>query len=148
MLVGWIPRLVVVIAALLVIGGAVFASHGAEIAAAIIEPLPANYGLLKQRPEFLRRLEALCRQHGCLLAFDEVISGFRVGLQGMAGELGMHPDLVTYGKILGGGFPVGCYGGRRELMDQVAPAGPVYQAGTLSANPVGMVAGLATLKIR
>jgi glutamate-1-semialdehyde 2,1-aminomutase len=125
---------------------AVFASHGAEIAAAIIEPLPANYGLLKQRPEFLRRLEALCRQHGCLLAFDEVISGFRVGLQGMAGELGMHPDLVTYGKILGGGFPVGCYGGRRELMDQVAPAGPVYQAGTLSANPVGMVAGLATLK--
>jgi glutamate-1-semialdehyde 2,1-aminomutase len=125
---------------------AAFASHGPELAAAIIEPLPANYGLLKQRPEFLRRLQALCRRHGSLLVFDEVISGFRVGLQGMAGKLGMQPDLVTYGKILGGGFPVGCYGGRRELMDQVAPAGPVYQAGTLSASPVGMAAGLATLK--
>jgi glutamate-1-semialdehyde 2,1-aminomutase len=125
---------------------AVFARHGHELAAAIIEPLPANNGLLPQRPEFLRHLQQLCQRHHSLLIFDEVISGFRVGLRGMAGELGMAPDLVTYGKIVGGGFPVGCYGGRAELMDQVAPSGPVYQAGTLSANPVGMAAGLATLR--
>lgn len=123
-----------------------FAREGTRIAAAIVEPLPANYGLLPQRPQFLQRLAALARAHGALLIFDEVISGFRLGFQGYAGLSGIHPDLVTYGKVIGGGFPVGAYGGRRELMELVAPAGPVYQAGTLSANPLAMCAGLATLQ--
>ena len=123
-----------------------FASRGAELAAAIIEPLPANYGLLPQRQEFLQALARLTRAHGALLIFDEVISGFRIGFQGYAGLSGVHPDLVTYGKVIGGGFPVGAYGGRRELMELVAPAGPVYQAGTLSANPLAMCAGLAVLQ--
>ena len=125
---------------------ALFARHGREIAAVIIEPLPANYGLLPQRPQFLRALAAIAQAHGALLIFDEVISGFRVGFQGYAGLSGIHPDLVTYGKVIGGGFPVGAYGGRRELMERVAPAGPVYQAGTLSANPLAMCAGLASLQ--
>lgn len=124
----------------------VFKKHSKDLAAVIVEPLPANYGLLIQREEFLKHIEKLCRANGTLLIFDEVISGFRVGLQGMAGILGIRPDLVTYGKVIGGGFPVGCYGGRHDLMDMVAPAGPVYQAGTLSANPVGMRAGLKTLQ--
>jgi glutamate-1-semialdehyde 2,1-aminomutase len=123
-----------------------FAAHGHEIAAAIIEPLPANYGLLPQRQAFLATLARLAKQHGALLIFDEVISGFRVGFQGYAALSGIEPDLVTYGKIIGGGFPVGAYGGRRELMQLVAPVGPVYQAGTLSANPVAMCAGLAALR--
>jgi len=125
---------------------AVFAAQGREIAAAIIEPLPANYGLLPQREAYLKLLARLARQHGALLIFDEVISGFRVGFQGYAPLAGVEPDLVTYGKIIGGGFPVGAYGGRRELMQLVAPVGPVYQAGTLSANPVAMCAGLAALR--
>ena len=125
---------------------AIFATHGSELACAIIEPLPANYGLLPQRAEFLRTLARLAAQHGALLIFDEVISGFRVGFQGYAPIAAITPDLVTYGKIIGGGFPVGAYGGRRELMQLVAPSGPVYQAGTLSANPVAMCAGLATLQ--
>jgi glutamate-1-semialdehyde 2,1-aminomutase len=112
----------------------------------IIEPLPANYGLLPQRSEFLQTLCDYARQCGALVIFDEVISGFRIGFQGYAGASGLRPDLVTYGKIIGGGFPVGAYGGRRELMEMVAPAGPVYQAGTLSANPVAMCAGLAALQ--
>jgi glutamate-1-semialdehyde 2,1-aminomutase len=124
----------------------VFAAHGKEIACVVIEPLPANYGLLLQRKEFLAKVAQIARAHGSLLFFDEVISGFRVARGGMAELLGIRPDLVTYGKILGGGFPVGCYGGRADLLDLVAPAGPVYQAGTLSANPVGMRAGLATLQ--
>ena len=123
----------------------VFETHGAAIAAAIIEPLPANYGLLPQRDAFLRRLSDRCRDAGALLIFDEVISGFRIGKTGMAGRLGIRPDLVTFGKVIGGGFPVGAYAGRKELMDWVAPAGSVYQAGTLSANPIGMRAGLASL---
>ena len=125
---------------------AVFANHGRELAAAIIEPLPANYGLLPQRTAFLATLARLAKAHGALLILDEVISGFRVGFQGYAPLAGIEPDLVTYGKIIGGGFPVGAYGGRRELMQLVAPAGPVYQAGTLSANPVAMCAGLAALQ--
>jgi glutamate-1-semialdehyde 2,1-aminomutase len=125
---------------------AVFAKHGAEIACAIIEPLPANYGLLVQRLEYLKHLAALCRKHGALLILDEVISGFRVGFTGCAGLYGIEPDLVTYGKVIGGGFPVGAYGGKREYMELVAPVGPVYQAGTLSANPVAMCAGLAALE--
>jgi glutamate-1-semialdehyde 2,1-aminomutase len=124
----------------------IFADFGSEISAVIVEPLPANYGLLIQRKEFLQDIARLAKTHGSLLIFDEVISGFRVALGGMAERLGIIPDLVTYGKIMGGGFPVGCYGGRADLMDLVAPLGPVYQAGTLSANPVGMIAGLTTLK--
>ncbi|CAN5629252.1 glutamate-1-semialdehyde 2,1-aminomutase [soil metagenome] len=124
----------------------IFKKHAKDLAAVIVEPLPANYGLLIQREEFLKKIESLCRENKTLLIFDEVISGFRVGLQGMAGLLGIKPDLVTYGKVIGGGFPVGCYGGRHDLMDMVAPSGPVYQAGTLSANPVGMRAGLKTLQ--
>ena len=124
----------------------IFAEHGNEIAAVILEPLPANYGLLIQRQEFIEETLRLARAHGSLVIFDEVISGFRVALGGMAEVLGIRPDLVTYGKVIGGGFPVACYGGRRDLMELVAPVGPVYQAGTLSANPVGMRAGLATLQ--
>ena len=124
----------------------VFAAQGKDIAAVIIEPLPANYGLLEQRPEFLKKVAELARANGALLIFDEVISGFRVGLAGMVEKTGITPDLVTYGKIIGGGFPVGCYGGRADLMNMVAPSGDVYQAGTLSANPIGMRAGLVTLK--
>jgi glutamate-1-semialdehyde 2,1-aminomutase len=124
----------------------VFKDHGHELAAVIIEPLPANYGLLIQRKEFLLKVASLAKANGVLLIFDEVISGFRMDLGGMAELLGMTPDLVTYGKVIGGGFPVGCYGGRKDLLDLVAPNGPVYQAGTLSANPVGMRAGLRTLQ--
>lgn len=122
-----------------------FEQNGRTIAAAIVEPLPANFGLLPQREEWLRTLAALCRQHGALLILDEVISGFRVGRGGMAETLEIVPDLVCYGKVMGGGFPVAAYAGRADLMSLVAPDGPVYQAGTLSANPVGTRAGLATL---
>lgn len=124
----------------------IFAREGQNIAAVIIEPLPANYGLLIQRKEFLQQVAQVAKKYGALLIFDEVISGFRVALGGMAEVLDIKPDLVTYGKIIGGGFPVGCYGGREDLMNLVAPLGPVYQAGTLSGNPIGMVAGLETLK--
>ncbi|MFN7905631.1 MAG: glutamate-1-semialdehyde 2,1-aminomutase [Pseudobdellovibrionaceae bacterium] len=124
----------------------IFELHGHEIALCAIEPLPANNGLLPQRQEFLQRCADLSKEYGSLLLFDEVISGFRVGLGGMVEKTGIIPDLVCYGKIIGGGFPVGCYAGRKDLMDQVAPLGKVYQAGTLSANPIGMRAGLITLK--
>ncbi|MFN8945053.1 MAG: glutamate-1-semialdehyde 2,1-aminomutase [Pseudobdellovibrionaceae bacterium] len=124
----------------------IFELHGHEIAMCAIEPLPANNGLLPQRQEFLQRCADLSKEYGSLLLFDEVISGFRVGLGGMVEKTGIIPDLVCYGKIIGGGFPVGCYAGRKDLMDQVAPLGKVYQAGTLSANPIGMRAGLITLK--
>ncbi len=125
---------------------AVFAEHDSEIAAVILEPQPANYGLLLQRREFIAETVNIARHHGALVIFDEVISGFRVAMGGMAEILNIRPDLVTFGKVIGGGFPVGAYGGRRDLMEMVAPSGPVYQAGTLSANPVGMRAGLATLQ--
>ena len=124
----------------------IFEQHSGEIAAVVLEPLPGNYGLLIQRREFIESVASTARKHGALVIFDEVISGFRVALGGMAEVLGMRPDLVTYGKVIGGGFPVAAYGGRRDLMELVAPAGQVYQAGTLSANPVGMRAGLATLQ--
>lgn len=117
-----------------------------DIAAAIIEPLPANYGLLPQRRSFLEHLAALCKERGTLLIFDEVITGFRVAFGGCAEQLQLTPDLVTWGKIIGGGFPVGAIAGRREVLERLAPAGDVYQAGTLSANPVAMAAGLATLQ--
>jgi glutamate-1-semialdehyde 2,1-aminomutase len=123
-----------------------FAKEGKNIACCAIEPLPANFGLLSQRKEFIQKFVNLARKHGALVLFDEVISGFRVGFKGMAEELGIEPDLVCYGKILGGGFPVGAYAGRSKYMNLVAPQGPVYQAGTLSANPFGMRAGLAMVK--
>lgn len=123
-----------------------FARRGSEIASVVIEPLPANAGLLVQRAEFLRTLRRLTREHGALLHFDEVISGFRVAPGGMAQRLGIEPDIATLGKVLGGGMPVGAYLARDEIMQQVAPLGPVYQAGTLSGNPVAMAAGLATLR--
>jgi glutamate-1-semialdehyde 2,1-aminomutase len=124
-----------------------FASYGKELACAIVEPVPANAGLLLQRREFLAKLATLCKEHGVLLIFDEVISGFRVGPGGAAALYGITPDLATFGKVIGGGMPVGAYGGRRQIMEQVAPLGPVYQAGTLSGNPVAMAAGLATLEV-
>ncbi len=124
----------------------VFERYGGRIAAAIIEPLPANHGLLPQRDGFLKTLADLCRLHGSLLIFDEVITGFRLAFGGYAEVCGIHPDLVTYGKIIGGGFPMAAYGGRADLMAQIAPVGPVYQAGTLSANPVAVRTGLAVLE--
>jgi glutamate-1-semialdehyde 2,1-aminomutase len=124
----------------------IFAEHGASIAAVIIEPVPANNGLLMPQKNYLAEVAAIARRHGALVIFDEVITGFRLAFGGAAEVFGVEPDLVTYGKIIGGGFPVGAYGGRAELLDLVAPEGDVYQAGTLSANPVAMSAGLATLR--
>ena len=124
----------------------VFAEYGSELAAVVLEPLPANFGLLKQRREFIQAIHHFAEKNRTLVFYDEVISGFRVALGGMAEKLGLKPDLVTYGKVIGGGFPVGAYAGRADLLDLVAPSGPVYQAGTLAANPIGVRAGLATLK--
>jgi len=123
------------------------AARGRDVAAVLIEPIPANHGLLLQRREFLRHLRERTREIGALLIFDEVISGFRVAMGGAAELYGIAPDLATYGKIVGGGLPVGAYGGRRDALDHVAPLGRVYQAGTLSGNPIGMAAGLETLAI-
>ncbi len=123
-----------------------FKEHGDKLAAVIIEGIPANNGLLIQRHDYMRLLRALTEQHGALLILDEVITGFRVGFGGAAEYYGLRPDLITYGKIIGGGMPVGAFGGRADIMDHIAPLGPVYQAGTLSGNPVAMTAGLATLK--
>jgi len=122
-----------------------FQTYPDDIAAVIIEPVPANNGLLLQRKEYLGFLREITRKHGALLIFDEVISGFRLGPDGAAGHYGVAPDLRTYGKVIGGGMPVGAYAGSAEIMDRLAPDGPVYQAGTLSGNPVAMAAGLATL---
>ncbi len=123
-----------------------FAAKGSEIACVIIEPLPANSGLLVQRRTFLEHLRSLTRAHGALLIFDEVISGLRVAPGGMTQLTGLQPDIVTLGKIIGGGMPVGAYLAQNALMERIAPLGPVYQAGTLSGNPVAMAAGIATLK--
>ncbi|HYE76848.1 MAG TPA: glutamate-1-semialdehyde 2,1-aminomutase, partial [bacterium] len=120
-----------------------FAAHGESLAAAIIEPLPANNGLILLDPEFLQQLRDLCTRHGALLVLDEVVSGFRLEFGGISNHIAA--DLTTLGKIVGGGMPVGALLGRRELMEHLAPLGPVYQAGTLSGNPVAMAAGLATL---
>ena len=125
---------------------ALFDREGDRIAAAIIEPVPANNGLLLQRPRFLATLRELCTRHGALLIFDEVISGFRLGSGGAAALYGVQPDLATFGKVIGGGMPVGAFGAPREIMQHLAPGGGVYQAGTLSGNPVAMAAGLATLR--
>lgn len=122
-----------------------FAERGQDIACVIVEPFPANNGLLIQRRGFHERLRELTTQHGSVLIYDEVINGFRLGPGGAAELLGITPDLATFGKVIGGGLPVGAFGGKRELMEQLAPLGPVYQAGTLSGNPVAMAAGLAAL---
>ena len=115
-------------------------------AAVIVEPVAANMGVVPPKEGFLQGLRDLCDAHGALLIFDEVITGFRLGFCGAAGFYGVRPDLVTYGKIIGAGMPVGAYGGRKEIMEMVAPAGAVYQAGTLSGNPVAMTAGLVQLQ--
>jgi glutamate-1-semialdehyde 2,1-aminomutase len=114
-----------------------------DVAAIIVEPVPANNGLLLQDASFLNCLRLKCYKYGVLLIFDEVISGFRVGFEGAAGYYNIQPDIITYGKIIGGGMPVGAFGGSAEVMSHIAPEGPVYQAGTLSANPVAMAAGYA-----
>lgn len=124
-----------------------FARHGKEIAALIVEPIAGNMNCILPREGFLGDLRRLCDQYGAVLIFDEVMTGFRVAAGGAQQLYNVQPDLTTFGKIIGGGMPVGAYGGRRELMRQVAPAGPVYQAGTLSGNPVAMAAGLATLEL-
>lgn len=124
----------------------IFEDHKDQIAAIFIEPLPANNGLLIQDEAFLKGLREICNKHCALLVFDEVISGFRIGFGGMAEKTGIIPDLVTYGKIIGGGMPVGAVAGPRKFMEFLAPLGPVYQAGTLSGNPVAMAAGLVNLK--
>ncbi len=125
---------------------AAFEEHREEIAALIIEPIPANMGVVMPRPAYLPLLRALCDEHGALLIFDEVITGFRVARGGAQQMFGVRPDLTCLGKVAGGGLPFGVYGGRADVMDVIAPVGPVYQAGTLSGNPVAVAAGLATLR--
>jgi glutamate-1-semialdehyde 2,1-aminomutase len=124
-----------------------FDEFGADIAGVIVEPIVGNANCILPRDGYLQHLRSLCTQHGALLIFDEVMTGFRVALGGAQARYGITPDLSTFGKIIGGGMPVGAYGGRRDLMQQIAPSGPIYQAGTLSGNPVAMAAGLATLAL-
>ncbi len=126
---------------------ALFEETGDEIAGLIIEPVVGNANCIPPRDGYLQHLRALCTRYGALLIFDEVMTGFRVALGGAQALYGVTPDLSTFGKIIGGGMPVGAYGGRRELMAQISPSGPIYQAGTLSGNPVAMAAGLATLEL-
>ncbi len=125
---------------------AVFAREGGEIAAVILEPVPANAGLYLARPGYLELLRELCTRHGSLLIFDEVMTGFRVAKGGVQELCGVTPDLTALGKVIGGGLPVGAFGGRADIMDLLSPDGPVYQAGTLSGNPLAMAAGLAQLR--
>jgi glutamate-1-semialdehyde 2,1-aminomutase len=113
----------------------------------IVEPVAGNMNLIEPRRSFLEALRTLCTKHGSVLIFDEVMTGFRVALGGAQALYGIKPDLTTLGKVIGGGMPVGAFGGRRDIMQSIAPLGPVYQAGTLSGNPVGVAAGLATLKL-
>lgn len=126
---------------------ALFDSNKDQIAAVIVEPVAANMGVVPPREGFLEGLRALCDRNQSLLIFDEVITGFRLGIDGAQGYYGIRADLVTYGKIIGGGMPVGAYGGRKDVMEMVAPVGAVYQAGTLSGNPIAMAAGIAQLTI-
>lgn len=123
-----------------------FKANEDQVAAVIVEPVAANMGVVLPKPGFLKGLRELCDRYGALLIFDEVITGFRLQADGAQGYYGIRPDLTTFGKIIGGGMPVGAYGGRKDVMEMVAPAGPVYQAGTLSGNPVAMAAGLAQLR--
>jgi glutamate-1-semialdehyde 2,1-aminomutase len=124
-----------------------FTQEGKEIAGLIIEPVAGNMNCIPPNEGYLQALRELCTEHGVLLIFDEVMTGFRVALGGAQAYYGITPDLTCFGKIIGGGMPVGAYGGRRDLMEQIAPAGPIYQAGTLSGNPVAMAAGLAMLQL-
>jgi glutamate-1-semialdehyde 2,1-aminomutase len=124
-----------------------FERNRGEVAAVIVEPIPANAGLILPAPGFLEMMRELCTAHGTLLIFDEVMTGFRVGRGGAQELLGVRPDLSCFGKVIGGGLPVGAVGGRADIMDFLAPLGPVYQAGTLSGNPLAMAAGLAQLRI-
>jgi glutamate-1-semialdehyde 2,1-aminomutase len=124
-----------------------FAEQGKQTAAVIVEPVAGNMNLVVPAPGFLEALREECSRHGALLILDEVMTGFRIALGGAQARLGIKPDLTTLGKVIGGGLPVGAVGGRREIMDKLAPLGPVYQAGTLSGNPVAVAAGLATLKL-
>lgn len=124
-----------------------FSRYGEEIACIIVEPVAGNMGVVPPQPGFLEGLREITQQYGSLLIFDEVMTGFRVGLNCAQGLYGVTPDLTCLGKVIGGGLPVGAYGGRREIMEHVAPSGPIYQAGTLSGNPLAMAAGLTTLQI-
>jgi glutamate-1-semialdehyde 2,1-aminomutase len=124
-----------------------FAERGAAIAAVIVEPVVGNMGVLVPKEGYLQGLLDVCRRHGALLIVDEVMTGFRLGTGGACGLYGVRPDLVTFGKVIGAGLPVGAFGGRADVMDRVAPAGPIYQAGTLSGNPMAMAAGYATLRL-
>ncbi|MBV2192417.1 MAG: glutamate-1-semialdehyde 2,1-aminomutase [Azonexus sp.] len=124
-----------------------FAKHGDKIAAVIVEPVVGNMNLIAPTPEFLKAMRDLTAQYGAVLIFDEVMTGFRVGLKSAQGLFGITPDLSTFGKVVGGGMPMGAFGGKREIMEKIAPLGPVYQAGTLSGNPIATAAGLATLKL-
>ena len=124
-----------------------FARMGDRIACIIVEPVAGNMNCIPPLPGFLEGLREVCDQHGTVLIFDEVMTGFRVSLGGAQGHYGVTPDLTTLGKVVGGGMPVGAFGGRREIMEKIAPLGPVYQAGTLSGNPVAMAAGLKTLEL-
>ncbi len=124
-----------------------FDEIGNEVACLIVEPVPGNMNCILPRDGFLHHLRHLCTKHGTLLIFDEVMTGFRVALGGAQAHYGITPDLTTLGKIIGGGMPVGAYGGRRDIMNQISPSGPIYQAGTLSGNPVAMAAGLAMLEL-
>jgi glutamate-1-semialdehyde 2,1-aminomutase len=124
-----------------------FKSKGSEIAAVIVEPVAGNMNLVLPAPGFLEALREQCTRHGAVLIFDEVMTGFRVARGGAQARYGIRPDLTTLGKVIGGGLPVGAVGGRREILQKIAPLGPVYQAGTLSGNPVAVAAGLATLKL-
>jgi glutamate-1-semialdehyde 2,1-aminomutase len=125
---------------------AAFSANPGQVAALIVEPIPGNMGLVPPRLEYLRLLRQLCNEAGAVLIFDEVISGFRVGPGGAQGRFGVQPDMTCLGKIAGGGLPLGVYGGRADIMKVVAPEGPVYQAGTLSGNPLTMAAGLEMLR--
>jgi glutamate-1-semialdehyde 2,1-aminomutase len=124
-----------------------FAEMGKEVAAVIVEPVAGNMNLVAPKAEFLQALRKMCTEHGAVLIIDEVMTGFRVSLQGAQGYYGIKPDLVTLGKVMGGGLPAAAFGGRRDIMQYLAPLGPVYQAGTLSGNPVAVAAGMATLKL-
>jgi len=126
---------------------AAFTAHGNELAAVIVEPYPANCGLMLPQPGYLPKLRELCSKHGVVLIFDEVMTGFRVAQGGVQEREGVSPDLTALGKIIGGGLPVGAFGGRKDIMDMLAPDGPVYQAGTLSGNPLAMAAGIAALDL-
>jgi glutamate-1-semialdehyde 2,1-aminomutase len=125
----------------------VFNEAGDQIAAVIIEPVAGNMGCVPPRGDYLQTVRILTREHGAVLIFDEVMTGFRVALGGAQQRYGIEPDMTTLGKIIGGGLPVGAFGGRRDIMDLVAPVGPVYQAGTLSGNPLAVTAGLTTLRL-